>query len=385
MAASPDIVGFPTKRLFTPAAPSAIAPADPAALTCRRKTRQVLIGGLPIGGGAPVAVQSMLTAHTDDPAAALIQISELATAGCELIRVAIPAKSALDGFGQICEESPLPVIADIHFDFRLALAAVRLGAAKLRINPGNIGDLDMVDAIIDAAGAAGIPIRIGVNAGSLDAEIAALADLSLAEKLAASAERFVEHFEQRGFTDIVVSAKAHDVTSTVAAYRLLSRDIPHIPLHLGITETGTFLQGTVKSAAGIGALLLDGIGDTLRVSLTADPVKEVKVAWELLAACGLRRRHPELISCPTCGRAEVDLLAIAEAVERRLADIELPITVAVMGCMVNGPGEARDADVGVACGRGKGAIFAQGKVLYTVAEDQIISALFEEIERFSAR
>jgi (E)-4-hydroxy-3-methylbut-2-enyl-diphosphate synthase len=261
------------------------------------------------------------------------------------------------------------------------LAAVRLGAAKLRINPGNINDRDMVDAIIDAAGEAGIPIRIGVNAGSLEPAIAERDDLTLSAKLALSAESYVEHFSERGFTDIVVSAKAHDVPTTVAAYRLLASNLPSVPLHLGITEAGTFLQGTVKSAVGIGALLLDGIGDTIRISLTDDPVEEVRVAWELLAAVGLRRRGPELISCPTCGRTEVDLIPIAQEVERRLRKIDKPLKVAVMGCVVNGPGEAREADVGVACGRGKGAIFSHGKVLYTVNEDQIIDALFEEITR----
>ncbi|MCL2137419.1 MAG: flavodoxin-dependent (E)-4-hydroxy-3-methylbut-2-enyl-diphosphate synthase [Coriobacteriia bacterium] len=348
----------------------------------RDLTRQVWVGGVAVGGGADVAVQSMLTAKTDEPAKALAQIEALAEAGCEIIRVAIPARAALAGFREICEASLLPVVADIHFDYRLAVEACRLGAAKLRINPGNIGDLDMVDAIIDAAGEAGIPIRIGVNAGSLDKGIAEQAELSLAEKLAASAVLYTDHFNERGFYDIVVSAKAHDVPSTVQAYRLLSREIPQVPLHLGITEAGTYLQGTVKSAAGIGALLLDGIGDTLRVSLTADPLDEIDVAWEILAAVGLRRRHPELVSCPTCGRCEVDLISIANAVDQRLSEIDLPLKIAVMGCVVNGPGEAREADVGVACGRGKAAVFSRGKILYTVDESQIIDALFEEIERF---
>ncbi|MCL1880355.1 MAG: flavodoxin-dependent (E)-4-hydroxy-3-methylbut-2-enyl-diphosphate synthase [Actinomycetia bacterium] len=347
----------------------------------RSLTRQIRVGDVPIGGGAPVAVQSMLTVHTDQPQEALVQIAELAEAGCEIVRVAIPSNRELAGFAQIAECSELPVVADIHFDYRLALEAARLGAAKLRINPGNIGDGDMVDAIIDAAGEAEIPIRIGVNAGSLAPEIADFEDLSLAEKLAASAESYVEHFQERGFQDIIVSAKAHEVASTVSAYRLLARDLPQLPLHLGITEAGTLLQGAVKSAAGIGALLLDGIGDTLRVSLTADPVEELKVAWLLLSAVGLRHRQPELVSCPTCGRTEVDMMHIAAEVEQRLAAVDKPISVAVMGCVVNGPGEARGADVGVACGRGKGAVFSRGKVLYTVGEDQIIDALFEEIER----
>jgi (E)-4-hydroxy-3-methylbut-2-enyl-diphosphate synthase len=350
-------------------------------ITAREETRTVSVGGIPIGGGAPIVVQSMLNTPTEDTEACLEQIGALRAAGCELIRIAIPSAAALPSFGRICEESPLPVIADIHFDFRLAIEAVRLGAAKLRINPGNIGDWDMVDAIIDAAGAAAIPLRIGVNAGSLAEEFADRDDLSLAEKLVESANVFVDHFEERGFSDLVLSAKAHDVATTVDAYNLLAGELPHIPLHLGVTEAGTFLQGTVKSAAGLGALLLRGIGDTLRVSLTADPVEEVRVAWELLAACGLRRRTPELVSCPTCGRCEVDLISIADEVTRRLQQVEKPLTVAVMGCVVNGPGEARDADVGVACGKGKGALFSEGKVLYSVAEDQIIDALFEEIDR----
>jgi (E)-4-hydroxy-3-methylbut-2-enyl-diphosphate synthase len=340
-----------------------------------------MAGDVRIGGGAPVVVQSMLNTQTEDVDACLAQIAALEAVGCELVRVAIPANSALPAFGRICEASPLPVVADIHFDFRLALAAARLGAAKLRINPGNIGDEDMVDAIIDTAGEAGIPIRIGVNAGSLAREFADRLDLALHERLAASAVAFVEHFARRGFEDIVLSAKAHDVRATVDAYRLLSRELPWVPLHLGITEAGTLRQGTVKSAVGLGTLLLEGIGDTLRVSLTADPVEEVRVIWELLSACGLRRHAPELVSCPTCGRCKVDLIAIADEVQRRLQQVRKPLTVAVMGCVVNGPGEARDADVGVACGAGKGAIFSDGRVLYTVDEDQIIDALFEEIER----
>ncbi|MDR0347599.1 MAG: flavodoxin-dependent (E)-4-hydroxy-3-methylbut-2-enyl-diphosphate synthase [Coriobacteriales bacterium] len=358
-----------------------VASVAPLASVAREQTRPIMVGGVRIGGGAPVVVQSMLNTRTEDADACLAQIEELRAAGCELVRLAIPTHDALPAFGRICEESPLPVIADIHFDFRLAVAATRLGAAKLRINPGNIGDKDMVDAIIDAAGEARIPIRIGVNAGSLAHEFAERSDLTLPEKLVASAVAFANHFENRGFENVVLSAKAHDVRTTVDAYRLLAQELPHIPLHLGVTEAGTLRQGTVKSAAGLGALLLDGIGDTLRVSLTANPVEEVLVIWELLSACGLRRRTPELVSCPTCGRCKVDLIAIAEEVQRRLQQIEKPLTVAVMGCVVNGPGEAKDADVGVACGAGKGALFSEGKILYSVDESQIIDALFEEIER----
>jgi (E)-4-hydroxy-3-methylbut-2-enyl-diphosphate synthase len=334
-----------------------------------------------LGGAASVRVQSMLNTQTVDVEGCLKQIAALEEAGCELVRVAIPRKAALAAFGRICEASALPVIADIHFDYRLALEAARLGAAKLRINPGNIGGWDRVDAIIEAAGVAAIPIRIGVNAGSLAKEFAERADMTLSERLLASAVTFVEHFEARGFADVVLSAKAHDVRCTCETYRLLARELPHIPLHLGVTEAGTLRQGTVRSAVGIGVLLLEGIGDTLRVSLTADPVEEVRVAWELLSAVGLRRRGPELISCPGCGRCTVDLIALATAVTQRLEQVNKPLSVAVMGCVVNGPGEAREADVGVACGAGRAAIFSRGQVLYSVDETRIIDALFEEIER----
>ncbi len=351
------------------------------AVAARTLTRQVMVGDVPLGGGAPVAVQSMLTARTTDVEACLTQIDELAALDCEIIRVAIPSTEALPGFGEICERSVLPVVADIHFDYRLALEAIRLGAAKLRINPGNIGSLDRVDAIVDAAGEAGIPIRIGVNAGSLAQEFQLRHDLTQVEKLVSSAVSFTRHCEERGFSQIVLSAKAHDVRTTIDTYRLLSNQLPHIPLHLGVTEAGTFLQGTVKSAVGIGMLLMEGIGDTFRVSLTADVTDEVLVAWELLAACGLRRRTPELVSCPTCGRCQVDLVSLANEVQQRLQSVRKPISVAVMGCVVNGPGEAAEADVGVACGRGSGAIFSQGKVLYTVPEEHIITALFDEIDK----
>ena len=295
------------------------------------------------------------------------------------MRAAIPNSSALDGFAQLCRACPVPVVADIHFDHRLAVRACELGASGLRINPGNIGSWDKVDAVIDAARAAGIPIRIGVNAGSIDRELDARDDLSLAEKMALSATGFVRHFEDRDFGDIVLSAKAHDVGVTVDAYRRLSRELPSIPLHLGITEAGTAFQGTIKSSVGLGILLSEGIGDTLRVSLTADPVEEIPVAWGILQALGLRRRTPELISCPTCARCQVDMIPIARQVEERLRTLSLPISVAVMGCEVNGPGEARGADIGVACSRGSGAIFCHGEIVRRVPDDQIVEALFAEI------
>lgn len=351
-------------------------------MPARRETRPVMVGSVPIGGGAPVVVQSMANTDTADAEATLAQIARLADAGCEVVRVAIPRADVLDSFGEICARSPLPVVADIHFDHRLAIEASRRGAAKLRINPGNIGAAERVDAVIEAAGQAGIPIRIGVNAGSLAAEYDER-DWPLADKLVASAVAFCEHFESRGFSDIVVSAKASSVPVTVAAYRSLTLELAY-PLHLGVTEAGTKRAGTVKSAVGLGILLSEGIGDTLRVSLTADPAEEIAVAWDLLAALDIRRNGPELVSCPTCGRCQVDLIPIAEEVERRLREIRTPLKVAVMGCVVNGPGEARDADIGVAAGRGVGLVFAKGEPVRKVAEGEIVDALMEEIEGLSA-
>ena len=353
--------------------------ADGATELPRTRTRRVNVGGVRMGAGAPVVVQSMLTAPTANPEAAIAQAKDLAEAGCEIVRAAIPNSSALDGFAQLCRACPVPVVADIHFDHRLAVRACELGASGLRINPGNIGSWDKVDAVIDAARAARIPIRIGVNAGSIDRELDARDDLSLAEKMALSATGFVRHFEDRDFGDIVLSAKAHDVGVTGDAYRRLSRELPSIPLHLGITEAGTAFQGTIKSSVGLGILLSEGIGDTLRVSLTADPVEEIPVAWGILQSLGLRRRTPELISCPTCARCQVDMIPIARQVEERLRTLSLPISVAVMGCEVNGPGEARGADIGVACSRGSGAIFCHGEIVRRVPDDQIVEALFAEI------
>lgn len=343
-------------------------------------TRRVMVGSVPMGGGAPVVVQSMLNAPADDAGANLAQIRALAEAGCEVVRMAIPCRECLDAFQAVCEASPLPVVADIHFDARIAIEAARRGAAKLRINPGNIGGWAKTDAVLDAAGEAGIPIRIGVNAGSLDGGIAAL-DEPLPRKLALSAEEYVRHCEDRGFHDLVVSAKAHDVMATVATYRLLARELPQVPLHIGITEAGTAFQGVIKSACGLGILLEEGIGDTLRISLTDDPVNEIRACWTLLAALDLRRRAPELISCPTCGRCQVDLIGLAKQVEERIATLRKPLKVAVMGCVVNGPGEAADADIGVACGDGVGIVFSQGKTVRKVDEADIVDALMEEIGR----
>ena len=351
-----------------------------ADLLPRERTRQADVGGVKIGGGAPVVVQSMTCTDTADAEATLTQVRALAEAGCDIVRVTLPNQGAVDAFRAVCEASPVPIVADIHFDYRLAIAAVEAGAAKLRINPGNIGSWERVDAVIDAAGASGVAIRIGVNAGSLEQDIADREGLTMPEKLVASSLRFIEHFEDRGFTNIVLSAKAHSVPTTIETYRALSHELPHVPLHLGVTEAGTVRAGTIKSAVGLGVLLAEGIGDTLRVSLTADPVEEPPVAWGILECLGIRRRGPELVSCPTCGRTQVDLIPIAQEVERRLASCTKPISVAVMGCVVNGPGEASDADVGVACGRGSALLFKHGKPVRKVAEAEIVDALMQEID-----
>ena len=346
----------------------------------REKTHPVMVGSVQVGGGAPVSVQSMCTTKTTDATATLAQIKTLADAGCEIIRVAIPDAHALAGFEEICQKSPLPVVADIHFDHRLAIEAARLGASALRINPGNIGSWERVDAVIEVAQKAHIPIRIGVNAGSLAKEFDTRPDMTLTEKLVASASSFVAHFQACGFDDIVLSAKAHDVPTTLAVYRALSRELPRIPLHVGVTEAGTLRQGTVKNATAVGILLEQGIGDTMRLSLTADPVEEVHVAWELLAALGMRRNKPELVSCPTCGRCGVNMIPIAEKVSKRLEGVHAPISVAVMGCVVNGPGEARGVDIGVACGKGSAVLFEKGVPTKKIAEKDIVDELFGEIE-----
>ncbi|MEE1478526.1 MAG: flavodoxin-dependent (E)-4-hydroxy-3-methylbut-2-enyl-diphosphate synthase [Eggerthellaceae bacterium] len=351
------------------------------ALKPNQTTRQVKVGKVTLGGGAPCVVQSMLNLPLEDVEGNLTQIERLAEAGCELIRIAIPHKRDLNYFEEICQKSVLPVIADIHFSAEIAIEAAKRGAAKLRINPGNIGGLEACVPVLEAARNAGIPIRIGVNAGSLDEDLAARNDLTLPEKLAESARGYVEFCESQGFYDLVVSAKAHDVPTTVEAYRLLSKTLPTIPLHIGVTEAGTLFQGLIKSASGLGILLEQGIGDTLRISLTDDPVEEVRACWMLLSALGLRRRDPELVSCPTCGRCQVDLISIAKEVEDRLKEIHRPLQVAVMGCVVNGPGEAADADIGVACGKGSGVIFTHGKTLRKVEEAAIVDVLMEEIGR----
>lgn len=348
----------------------------------KRLTHKVYVGDVAIGGDSPISVQSMLNAPADDARANLEQIAALEQAGCEIVRMAIPRAACLDAFEKVCSKSPLPVVADIHFDADIACEAARRGASKLRINPGNIGGLSKTDPVIEAAKEVKIPIRIGVNAGSLDKDIARDETLSLSQKLARSVTDYVSYFEnERDFHDIVVSAKVNSVPSTIDTYRLLSKELPHIPLHIGVTEAGTTMQGLIKSASGLGILLDEGIGDTVRISLTDDPVVEVRAAWQLLSVLGIRLRGPEIISCPTCGRCEVDMIPIAKAIEAALSGIDKPMKVAVMGCVVNGPGEASDADVGVACGCGIGAIFANGKIKRKVSESEIIDALLEEIEQ----
>lgn len=346
----------------------------------RRKTRQLNVGGVLIGGDAPIAVQSMTNTHTDDVVATLAQIHKLAAAGCDIIRCAVPDMAAAEGLKTICKESPIPVIADIHFDYKLALAAIEAGVHGLRLNPGNIGGEDRVRAVVEAARERNLPIRIGVNAGSLPKDLLEKYGHPTAEALVEAAWRHIHILEDMDYRNIKVSLKAHDVPLTLAAYRLLASQCDY-PLHVGITEAGTVNSGIIKSAVGIGTLLAEGIGDTIRVSLTGDPVNEVKVAYDILKALGLREHGPTLISCPTCGRTRINLEKLALEVERRLEGITEPITVAVMGCVVNGPGEAREADVGLAGGIGEGLIFRKGEVLRKVPEEKLVNELFVEIEK----
>ena len=348
----------------------------------RRASRQIVVGGVAIGGDAPVVVQSMTSTDTRDVEATLVQIGRLVGVGCEIVRVGIKDEEALAAFGEIVSASPVPVIADIHYSADLAIGAIEAGAHKVRINPGNIGSDDKVKAIVDAAAAAHVPIRIGVNSGSL-AETYREADAPLAERLVGSARHFIDLFEGWGFADIVLSLKATSVVETIEANRSVARLVDY-PLHLGVTEAGSTFAGTVKSSVGIGVLLEQGIGDTIRVSLTAEPEEEVRVAYEILRALGLRRRGVEIISCPTCTRCEIDLVTIARTVEERLAGVAEPITVAVMGCVVNGPGEAREADVGLAGGKGQGLLFSRGETVGKVAEADMVEALMAEVEKLLA-
>ncbi len=340
----------------------------------------VRLGPLLLGGGNPVMVQSMTNTDTRDVEATLAQIDALVARGCEAVRVAVPDDRAAEVLGELRERAPVPLIADIHFDWRLAVRAIEAGFAGLRINPGNIGDKKRVRAVVDAARANGAAIRVGVNSGSVEKDLLDKFGGPCPEAMVASALRHVAIVEEGGFDQIVVSVKSSSVLDTVACYRQLASVLPW-PLHLGVTEAGSLMRGTVKSAAGMGILLYEGIGDTIRVSLTADPVEELDVAWEILRSLGLRRRGPEIISCPTCGRTEIDLIGLEKAVSDRLAGCAADIRVAVMGCVVNGPGEAREADIGLAGGRDKGIIFRRGEIVRTVkGHDALLAAFLDELQ-----
>lgn len=345
----------------------------------RKLTRQIHIGPVAIGGGAPVSVQSMTNTKTTDTAATVAQIQALTEAGCDIVRLAVPDMEAAKNLGNIISAVDVPLVADIHFDYRLALEAMQQGIAALRLNPGNIGGAENVRLVAAAARKRHIPIRIGVNAGSLDKALLAKYGKITPEAMVESALQHVRLLEAEDFHDIKISLKAHDVPLTLEAYRLMSETVDY-PLHLGITEAGTVHSGMIKSAVGIGALLAEGIGDTFRISLTGDPVVEVRVANEILKSLGLREYGPTLVSCPTCGRTSIDLPGIAAEVEKRLEAVKKPIQVAVMGCVVNGPGEAREADVGIAGGKGEGLIFRKGEILRKVPENMLVEELFKEID-----
>ena len=342
-------------------------------------TKQILVGGVPVGGNAPIPIQSMCNTRTDDVAATVAPIKRLEAAGCEIIRVAVPDMAAARAVGAIREQISIPLVVDIHFDYRLALEAVAAGADKVRINPGNIGAPERVKAVAQACRVRGVPIRIGVNGGSLEKPLLAKYGGVTPEALVESAFGHIELLHRYDFDDICVSLKSSDVRTTMAAYRLMSEKSDY-PLHLGVTETGTLRMGTIKSAIGIGGLLSFGIGDTIRVSLSADPVEEVSAARDILKALGIRRDGPNLISCPTCGRTRIDLIRLAQEVEQRLEHVQKPLTVAVMGCVVNGPGEAASADVGIAGGDGVGLLFRKGEIVKKVPQDQLVDELFSLID-----
>ena len=346
----------------------------------RKQTRQLKLGSVRIGGGAPIAIQSMTNTDTRDVEATLGQIKRLHDAGCEIVRVAVPDETAARALRVIHDASPIPVIADIHFDYRLALMALEAGLEGLRINPGNIGERKNVEMVVDAAKARGAVIRVGVNSGSVEKRLLEQYGGPTPQAMVESALGHVRILEEHGFYDTKISIKSSSVLNTIECYRLLSQRCDY-PLHLGVTEAGGVLRGAIKSSVGMGVLLSEGIGDTLRVSLTAAPEEEMTVAWELLRALGLRQRGPEIISCPTCGRTEIDLIGLAQEVERRLRTENAPIKVAVMGCAVNGPGEAREADIGIAGGDGCALIFKKGQIIKKVPESEVLDSLMEEIDK----
>ncbi len=350
----------------------------------RQRTRRVTVGDVPIGGGAPISIQSMTLSSPADVAATLLEIERLAEAGVDIVRVAVPNDTAADRLPQLVRNSPLPLVADIHFNYHLAIRAAEAGVAKLRLNPGNIGDPSRVKAVVAAARERGLPIRIGVNAGSLERDLLAKHGSPTPEAMVESARRHVRLLEDEGFEDIVLSLKASRVPLMIAAYRLAAQEF-HYPLHLGVTEAGTPRAGNIKSAVGIGTLLAEGIGDTIRVSLSADPVEEVHSARAILESLDLRRESVRIVACPGCGRLQVDLIALASEVEERTRDIRKPLTVAVMGCAVNGPGEAREADIGIAGGKGEGLLYVRGRMVRKVPESRIVDALVELIHEVEPR
>lgn len=348
----------------------------------RKPTRRIRVGNVTVGGGAPIVVQSMTNTFTQDIEATVSQIKQLETAGCEMVRVAVPDEDAAGAIASIKKEISIPIIADVHFDYRLAVASIRSGADGLRINPGNIGSLEKVKSIVDCAKDQDIPIRIGVNAGSLEKALLDKYNAASAEAMVESALRHIDYFVSLDFHHIKVSIKASDVSRTLKAYRMLSSRTD-FPLHVGVTEAGGLYSGIVKSSLGIGMLLSEGIGDTIRVSLTRDPVEEVRVGYEILKALNIRRRGPEIISCPTCGRCKIDLFGIVETVEKALLSMTEPIKIALMGCVVNGPGEAKEADIGIAGGDGTGILFRKGRVVKKFPQDKLVEALLEEIKNIT--
>jgi (E)-4-hydroxy-3-methylbut-2-enyl-diphosphate synthase len=359
-------------------------PADPRQsykVGIRRKTRQVAVGGVKIGGGAPISVQTMTKTRTSDVPGTVAQIVRAAEEGCDIVRVTVNDKEAAEAMHQIVRQSPIPVVADIHFNHIFALKAIEAGVAKVRLNPGNIGSRERIGQVLSAAKGRGIPIRIGVNSGSLEEDILNKHGYPTAEALFESAMRHVEICDSFGFRDVIISVKSTDVRLMIEAYRLVAQRTD-IPLHLGVTEAGTTRVGTIKSAVGIGTLLAEGIGDTIRVSLTDEPYREVDVGKDILRSLGLASRNVELIACPTCGRLEVDLFGIMAELEKRLEGVKKPVKVAVLGCVVNGPGEASEADIGIAAGKGVGILYRKGEVVRRVQESEIVDAIVEEVMNF---
>lgn len=361
--------------------PNAPVWQPPQVKAVRRRTRKVWVGGIPVGGDAPVSVQTMTKTKTSDVEGTVAQIVAAADAGCDIVRVTVNDREAAEAMHEIVRQSPIPIVADIHFNHIFALESIRAGVAKVRINPGNIGSIDRIHEVLGAAKDRGIPIRIGVNSGSLEEDILEKHGYPTAEALFESAMRHAQICEDAGFRDVIISVKSTDVRLMIEAYRLLAARTDY-PLHLGVTEAGTTKIGTIKSAVGIGTLLAEGIGDTVRVSLTDDPVKEVEVGKEILRSLGLASRNVEIIACPTCGRLEVDLFKITNELEERLAGVKKPVKIALLGCVVNGPGEASEADIGIAAGKGMGILYRKGEVVRRLKEEEIIDTVIEEVMKF---